>query len=122
MITRAAADIAFELFTNRLLIKLGAIALDDINGRHDHAGCAKAALQAMILPKGFLHGMQLTILGQTLNRGDIRTLQGNSQSRARFDRLIIDHHYTGAALARITAHMRAGQTQIFAQELNQLCP
>ena len=44
MITGAAADIAFKLVTNRVVIKLLALTIDDIDRCHDHARRAEATL------------------------------------------------------------------------------
>src|ERR1700760_4211204 len=46
VIAGAAADIAFELGADGSLVELAAMALDDVDRRHDHARRAIAALQA----------------------------------------------------------------------------
>ena len=40
-----------------------ALAMDQIDRGHDHAGGAEAALQAMMLAEGFLHRMQRRAVG-----------------------------------------------------------
>src|ERR1051326_538553 len=49
VVTGAAADIAFELFADGVLVELVPFAAHDIDRGHDHAGRAVAALQAVIL-------------------------------------------------------------------------
>ena len=39
--------------------------------RHDHAGRAEPALEALRLDELLLHGMQLAVLGQPLDRRDL---------------------------------------------------
>src|SRR5277367_2599533 len=58
LIAGAAAKVAFELFADRMVGKIVAPAVDDIDRGHDHARGAKAALQAVMLAKRFLHRMQ----------------------------------------------------------------
>src|SRR5215472_9517982 len=48
VIARAAANIAFELFTDGAVVELVAFAADNVDGRHDHAGRTEAALQSVI--------------------------------------------------------------------------
>src|SRR6202011_3206656 len=59
VVAGASADVAFELFPDGALVELVAEALHHVDRRHDHAGCAEAALQPVILAKCLLHGMQL---------------------------------------------------------------
>src|SRR4051812_17491373 len=49
VVAGAAADIAFQLLPDGGLVELAAIAVHDIDRRHDHAGGAIAALQAVIV-------------------------------------------------------------------------
>src|SRR5947199_2520934 len=48
VIARAAAQIAFELFADGVLVEIVALAVHDIDAGHDHAWRAEAALQAVI--------------------------------------------------------------------------
>src|SRR5262245_39404131 len=59
VVAGAAAEIAVELVADRFLVELVPLAAHDIERRHDHAGGAEAALQAMVLAKRLLHRMQL---------------------------------------------------------------
>src|SRR5579863_9688830 len=62
VVTGAAADIAFQFVPDGRLVELAAVAMDDVDRRHDHAGRAVAALQAMIVAKRGLHRMQFIAL------------------------------------------------------------
>ena len=99
--------------------QLMAFAVDEINGGHDHAGGAETALQTVMLAEGRLHGVQFATLCQPLNGHNARALAGQSQRGAGFDRLAINMHHTGAALAGVTADMRAGEMLVFADKLHQ---
>ena len=119
VVAGAAADIAFELVAHRLFVELLALALHQIDRRHDHAGRAEAALQAMMLAEGFLHRMKLAVLGEAFDRGDLGAVERNGERGAGLDRAAVHMHDAGAALAGVAAHMRAGQTQMLAQEFDQ---
>ena len=72
-----------------------------------------------MLAEGFLHRMQLPALGQTLDRDDLRALTAQREGGTRFHRRSVDMHDTGAALARVATHMRAGQPQLVTKKLHQ---
>src|SRR5262249_37584886 len=120
VVAGAAANIAFELFTDGAIVELVAFAADNVDGRHDHAGRTEAALQSVIFAKRLLHRMQRTVRGrQTFDGQDVGAFKLQSQHGAGFDRLAVDVHYTGTALRRVTADMRTGEPQMLAQELHQ---
>ncbi len=43
-----------------VLIERATLAVHDIDGRHDHAGRAEAALQRVMLAEGLLHRVQVS--------------------------------------------------------------
>src|SRR6516164_8881907 len=57
VIAGAAADVAFELVADGRLVDFTAMAMHDIDRRHDHARGAIAALQAVIVTECCLHRM-----------------------------------------------------------------
>ncbi len=73
----------------------------------------------MIVLEGLLHRMKLAVLGEPLDRRDIRAVAGRRQRGAGLDRLAVDMDDAGAALRGVAADMRAGQAQILAQELHE---
>src|SRR5262249_48710642 len=58
VIAGAAAQVAFELPADGLLVEIVAVAVHDIDCGHDHAGRAEAALQAVIVAERLLHRVQ----------------------------------------------------------------
>src|SRR5437763_424200 len=71
VVAGAAAKIAFELFADRLLVEIVALAAHEIDRGHDHARRAEAALQTMMLAESFLHRMQLIAVSKPLDRQDV---------------------------------------------------
>ena len=97
-----------------------ALAMDQIDRGHDHAGGAEAALQAVVLAKGFLHRMQRRAVGgQPLDGPDLVAVGHDRERGAGFHRLAVEMHDAGAALRGVAADMGARQPQIFAQKLDQ---
>src|SRR5438270_2793512 len=66
VVAGAAADIAFELVADRRLVELIALAIDHVDGGHDHARRAIATLQAVVVLERLLHRMQLAAAGDAL--------------------------------------------------------
>src|SRR5262245_36554068 len=90
VVARTAADVALKIGANHLFAHPAATPLHDIDGSHDHAGRAEAALQAMMLAEGLLHGVQLAALGQAFDAQDLGAIAGRRERGTRFDRPTID--------------------------------
>ena len=118
VIAGAAAEIALQPLADLFLGGIR-IALHQIDRAHDHARRAEAALQRMVLAKRRLHRVQLAILGQALDRDDLCAFGLHREDRATLDRLTVDVHHAGAALAGVAPHMGAGQIEVLAKELDQ---
>src|SRR5436309_4041380 len=73
VVARAAAEIAFELLADRMLVQIVAFSTNEIDRGYDHARRAEAALQPMMLAESFLHRMQLIAVGQSLDGQHART-------------------------------------------------
>src|SRR5439155_1123571 len=58
VVAGAAAEIAFELVPDGVIVEVVTFAGHHVDRGHDHAGSAVAALQAMMLAERFLHRMQ----------------------------------------------------------------
>ena len=110
---------ALELVPHRRLIEPLAEPPYHVESGHDHARRAETALQPVILVKGLLHGMELTIRRQALYGGDAGAVGLAGEHGARFDGHAVDEHDAGAALRCVAADMGAGQAQMLAQELHQ---
>src|SRR5882757_11309983 len=97
-----------------------ALAVDDIDRGHDHAGGAETALQAMVFAERLLHWMQRRAVGgKTLDGLDLMPVSHDRQRGTGFDRLAIEMHDAGTALRGVAADMGAGQPQILAQKLHK---
>src|SRR5271165_801601 len=120
VVAGAAAEIALELVPNGRVVEVVALAVDHVDGGHDHARGAIAALQPVMLAEGLLHRMQRPIgIGETLDGEHIRPLDLPDEYGARLHGLAVDMHDAGAALRRVAAHMGAGEPQVLAQKLHQ---
>ena len=119
LITRATAQIAFKLFTNFLLAGIG-VFFAEVDSAHDHAGCAKTALQAVALLEGSLHRVHGAVgLGQAFDGGDLCVGCLGEQHIARLHRITIDDDGASATLRSIATHMGAGEMEVFTQGLHQ---
>src|SRR5215471_9009405 len=70
LVSGAAAEIALKPLPD-LLVSGVRVVLEQVGGRHDHAGCAVAALHRVLGVERALHGAERAI-GQALDGGDIR--------------------------------------------------
>src|SRR6476646_6551721 len=82
MVAGAAADIALQLMPDGILVEPAAVAIDDIDRRHNHARGAIAALQAVIVAERGLHRVQDVPLRNALDGGDIGAVGLSDQDRA----------------------------------------
>src|SRR5882672_754330 len=57
LVAGAAAQVALEPVPD-LVLRRVRIALEQVRGSHDHAGCAEAALQGVLLVERLLHRVQ----------------------------------------------------------------
>src|SRR3979490_2036486 len=120
LVAGAAAEIAFELFADGVVAEVVALAVDEIDRGHDHAGRAETALQAVMLAERLLHRMQRRAVGgEALDGLDLVPVSHDRERGAGFDRLAVEMHDAGAALRGVAADMGAGQPQILAQKLHQ---
>src|ERR1700694_902586 len=63
----AAAEVAGDRLAN-LELRRVPVLLEQRAGRHQHARRAVAALEAVLLPKALLHGVELAVLFEALHR------------------------------------------------------
>src|SRR5262249_60465863 len=73
----------------------------------------------VMLVKRGLHGMEVISIGQPLDGGDRGAGRLRRHHGARFDGAAIQMDHAGPALPGIAPHMRPGQAQRLAQELDQ---
>ena len=75
-----------------------------------------------MLLEGRLHRMQFAALREALDRRHLRAGSLGGQHGATLHRLAVDMHDARAALRRVAADMRAGQTQVLPKEMDQQRP
>jgi hypothetical protein len=83
--------------------QIGSLLLVKRGRRHDHASAAITALECLSIEKGLLHWMQLAVLGETFDGGDLTTGGSERRHQARMDRLAVEPNRTGAAIAGVAA-------------------
>src|SRR5262245_2509472 len=120
LVARAAAVVPLQPVADLGLAGLG-VPLEDVAGGQDHPGGAEAALEAVLLPEGFLEGVELAV-GQALDRGHARPVRLDGEHRAGLHGLTVQEHRARPALARVAADVGAGEPQRFAQEVNEELP
>jgi hypothetical protein len=118
VIAGASTHVALKLVPDRFAVEIR-LTPDHVDGGHNHARRAEAALQTMIFPESLLDWVQLPILGEPLDRYYSRTFGLNSEHAAGFDRLAVDMDHASSTLAGVTADVRAGQPKLLPQEINE---
>src|SRR6266705_961496 len=96
--------------------------LDTGGSRHDHAGRAEAALQAMLVPERLLQGMQRRSLGQALDRRDLRPIGLDGEDRAGLHAVAVELDGTRATVAGVATDMGPGQPRQLADVLHEQQP
>src|SRR4051812_47860830 len=119
VISGATANVTLQPFAHGLLVQV-LVGLGQIDGTHDHAGCAIAALKPMMLAERRLHRVERAVgRRETFDGGDCGTLGLYCQHGAALDRAAIDMDDAGAALAGVAADMGSRQSKMLAQQLHQ---
>src|SRR5262249_47208652 len=95
------------------------VLLQEVHRRHDHAGRAEPALQAMALPEALLNGMKPAVLREAFNRGDLRVVRLDGEHRARLDRLAVDEDRARAANPGFAADVRPREPAGIAEKVHQ---
>src|SRR5690349_10277482 len=114
----ATANIAAERLAYLRVARIG-IAAQEPGRRHDIAGRAIAALRAEFLVKSTLHGRQMAILGERLDRVDAAAFDAHRKRQAGQAWRVIDQHRAGAAFAAVAAGFRSGHPDYFPQIVQQ---
>src|SRR5438067_837479 len=117
LIAGAAAEVALEPLADLRLGRRGVL-VEQADDRHDHPGGAEAALQRVLLVERLLDGMQLAVLRQALDRGDLRAVGLDSEHGARLDGLSVDHDRARSARGRVAADVRPGEAQAVAEDVD----
>ena len=72
-----------------------------------------------MLDEGLLQRIQPTVLEQPFDRLHRTAVHPDRELAARVDRLAVDEHRAGAALAAIAADLGAGEAEVVAQRLGE---
>jgi hypothetical protein len=92
---------------------------EEVRRGHDEAGRAVSALQAVLVPKSLLDGVQLAVLGHAFDCGQVFALGLDREHGAALDGLAVDQDRARPALAGVASDVRAGQTQVVAQVMHE---
>src|SRR6266699_6561647 len=101
------AEVAFEALADLVFGRVRVLP-EQVSGGHDEAGRAVAALQTVLVPESLLDRVQLPILGHALDRHQVPALGLDGEHGAALDGLAVDQDGARAALAGVTADVRAG--------------
>jgi hypothetical protein len=87
--------------------------------RHHDPWSAVAALEAVLLVEGLLHGRELTVAREPLNRLDLRSVGLGREHHAALDQLAVDDHRAGSAAAGVTADVSPLHSERVADEVHE---
>src|SRR6516225_402553 len=118
LVSGAAADVALEPVANLLFAGSG-VTVDNLLGGHDHPRSAESALEAVLVPEGFLYRIELAVVCQPFHGYDLRAVGLHGKHRATFDGLAVQLHGARAAQRGLAAHVRARQARDVAQEMDE---
>src|SRR3954467_13520619 len=88
LVARAAADAAGARRADLLLRRVRVLVQQPARG-HQHARGAEAALERVLLVEALLHGVELAVGLERLDRADLVALAHRREDRARLDRLAV---------------------------------
>src|SRR5216683_6378315 len=117
-VARAAAQIARNTPPDFLLGR-ARLRLQHCFGGHDHARCAEATLQAMLLPEAVLKRVKRAVLLQTFDGFDLTAIRLDREQGARLDVLTVENDRARPAVRGVAANMRARQVQVLSDEVDQ---
>lgn len=100
-------------------LRLGA---EKIQARHQKAGCAKTALQCVMVPERSLNGMEGAVGRKPLHRHNVCSLGLNGKHQAGPHGLTIEQNRAGSAHPLLATKMRAGQFEILPQKISEQAP
>ncbi len=108
----ATADVALQGVRQVGLVRF----VEGRRGRgHHHAGGAVAALEGLRVVERLLDGMKHAVLGETLDGRDLAAVAAKGGHQAGMERVAVEPHGAGAAVAGIAAFLDAEHLEV-AQE------
>ena len=118
LVARAATEVALDGVPD-LVVGRVRVVLEEVDRGHDHARRAEAALEAVLLPEGGLHRVELVTVREPLDGLDLGAVGLDGEHRARLDRPAVHVDGAGAALAGVAADVRAGEVEVLAERLDE---
>ena len=95
------------------------VLLKQVHRRHNHAGSAEAALEAVHFPEALLDWVKLSVRGQALDCGDLSPVCLDCEDRARLDCGAVQYDSARTTAGCVAADMCAGQVQCVSQVLDE---
>src|SRR5262249_16832899 len=93
----AAAQVPGDGLADVGLARVG-VPGEERRARPHHARRAEAALQAVLLPEALLHGVELAVLLEAFDGGDLVPIRLDREHRARLDGRPVEKDRAGAAV------------------------
>jgi hypothetical protein len=119
LVAGAAAEVAVEAVADFVVCRVR-VALDDLFGNHDHAGGAEAALEGVLGPESFLHGVELAFGGgEAFDGEDACAIGLDGKHAAAFDGFAVEFDGAGSAEAGLAAHVGTGEAEDFAEVVDE---
>src|SRR5262249_17753632 len=106
LVSGAPAQVAFEAVPYRAVVRVGVLG-EQVDGLHDHAWRAEAALQRVVVAERLLDGVQRPVgWGQAFYGHDVAAIGLYGEHRAGFDAVPVEMNGARAAVAGVAAHPR----------------
>ena len=86
---------------------------------HDLTRRANATLKPAVVDKGLLQRIEVAVVGQALDRRDLRAVGEDGGRDARGDHLAVHEDRAGATHAHRAPFLGAGQAEIVAEKVDQ---
>ena len=114
----AAAEVSGEAFLNLVERWLG-ILIKQVVGGEDHAGSADTALGSAFFEEALLDRMEVLLVREPFDCGDVRALGLQDGDEAGVDQLSIHEDGAGAAFAFAAAFLGTGEVEVLAEDVKE---
>src|SRR5437899_580387 len=114
----APAEVARDRVADFVVLGVPALLEEGVAGQH-HPRRAEATLQAVLLHEAFLDGMELAVLLQPFDGGDVAAVGLHGQHRARLHGHAVEEDGAGAAVRGVAADVGAGEPEALAQQVDE---
>jgi hypothetical protein len=122
LVAGATADVARHLLPDGLPAGCG-VGVEQMQGAHEHARRAEAALQAVVLDERLLQRVQFPVLAlEPLDRGDGGAVGLHPEHQARPRGLPVDEHGAGTADPVLAPEMGTGEPAVLPQGVREGAP